>query len=133
MRSIRALAVGAGQSMGSGLSSTFTRVRTTLSQLSKSEVAEALIATWCVRVRKVGGFNIVEVVVISALMLGVKTVIQEAGRRRGSEGPKSLVMSNRYTQMGQMGTNRNSSHTDRRVRQSRRRRRSGSNYQYPLL
>ena len=136
MKSIRVIAVAAGRSMGSGLSTSFTRAKTMFAQLSKSEVAEAMIATWCMeflRVRKVGGFNVVEVIVVSALMLGVKTIIQEAGRRRGHEGSKSFVMSNRYTQMGRMAPYRDPFSADRRVRRARRDRQSGSNYQYPLL
>ena len=53
--------------------------------MKKSEVAEALIATWCIeflRVRKVGGFHVVEIIVISALMIGVKAIVVEASKRK---------------------------------------------------
>ena len=88
--------------LGSKLSSVATQAGTTFSRLKKSDVAEALIATWCVeflRVRKVGGFNVVEIVIISVLMLGVKTIIMEASRRRYSGKGRTFVMSNRTSQM----------------------------------
>ena len=73
-----------------------TKVADKLSNLKKSEVAEALIATWCIeflRVRKIGGFNVVEIVVISALMLGVKTIVVEAGKRKYHGSKREVVMS----------------------------------------
>jgi len=94
--------VKVSSNLGSKLSSVATQAGTTFSRLKKSDIAEALIATWCVeflRVRKIGGFNVVEIIVISVLMLGVKTIIMEASRRRYSGKGKSFVMSNRTTQM----------------------------------
>ncbi len=91
--------------LGSKLSVAITQVGTIFTHVKKSDVAEALIATWCIeflRVRKVGGFNIVEILVISVLMLGVKTIIMEASRRRYGDKNRTYVMSNRSTQMGSM-------------------------------
>jgi hypothetical protein len=96
-------------SIGSGLSALSTRVKSMFTHVSSSEVAEALIATWCIeflRVRRLGKFNVVEIMVISVLMLGVKTIITEAGRRRYSEQNRTIVMSNRTTQVDRMGVHR---------------------------
>ena len=94
--------------LGSGLSNVITQAGTTFSRMKKSDVAEALIATWCVeflRVRKVGGFNVVEIVIISCLMLGVKTIIIEASRRRYSGNKnRTYVMSSGPSQMDTMGS-----------------------------
>ena len=87
----------------SGLSSGTTRVRTTFSRVGTSEVTETLIATWCfeyLRLRKVGGFNAIEMVAISALMLAFRTIISEASRRKYGGKGKSIVVSDRYSQMG---------------------------------
>ena len=93
--------------------------------ISTSEVAEALIATWCVeflRARKFGGFNTIQVIAISVLMLGVKTIVQETGRRRYSDKDRAFVMSDKTTQMGTMGSYRNTANSDWRVRHGRRHR-----------
>lgn len=81
------------------------------SRMKKSEVAEALIAAWCVeylRVRKVSGFNVVEIIAISALMMGARAVVMETQRRRTDGGQNSVVMSNRTTQVGSMGERKHS-------------------------
>jgi hypothetical protein len=82
--------------MGSRLSTASTQVKTTLSHLKSSEVAEALIATWCVeflRVRRVGGFNVAQIMAISILMLVIKQIILEASRRNGN-GETRVIVSN---------------------------------------
>ncbi len=82
----------------------FTRVSKQLGRMKKSEIAEAMIATWCIeflRIRKVGGFNVVEIVVVSVLMMGVKAIIMEASRRRSNV--RSYTMSVRTTPMDSMG------------------------------
>jgi len=91
--------------------------------MKKSDVAEAMIATWCIeylRIRKVGGFNVVEIVVISALMLGVKTIVIEAGRRRYSDKGKRFVMPDENTQVEPVGNHRDSTHAHRRSRRNYR-------------
>ena len=73
--------------------------------LNKGELAEALIATWCIeflRVRKAGGFNVVEIVAISALMMGVKAVVMEASKRRYDGKTQKVVMSHRTAPMDEM-------------------------------
>ena len=98
--------VEVGAKLASRLSSGGTTVRTTFSRLKSSEVAEALIATWCIeflRMRRMGGFNVVELVVISILMIGVRTIITEASRRKSSGHQGTMVMSNRYSQMEPVG------------------------------
>lgn len=98
--------VEVGAKLASKLSNLGGTVRTTLRGLKKDEIAEALIATWCVeflRMRRLGSFNVVEIVVISVLMLGVRTIINEAARRRnGGVTKKSVVVSDRITQVGQV-------------------------------
>lgn len=114
---------GAIPTMGSKFSSSFSRARIMFSRLKKSEVAEALIATWCIeflRVRKIGGFNVVEIVVISALMLGVKTIITEASRRRYSDQGKRFVMSTDVTPMEHVGDHGSTTYTHRRPRRTKR-------------
>ena len=92
------------------------KLKRVLSNLKSSEVAEALIATWCVeylRVRRLGGFNVVEIVAISLLMLSVKAIVLEANRRRYNDKARTFVMSTGSTRMGRMGVNQYStrSHT----------------------
>ena len=109
--------------MGLKLRGLSTQVVTTCSRLKTSEVAEALIATWCVeflRVRKIGGLNVVQIVTISVLMLGVKTIITEASRRRYGGKDKSTVVSNRTTSVESMGIHGNSYVPNQRVRRTRR-------------
>ena len=70
------------------------------SRMKKSEVAEALIAAWCVeylRVRKVSGFNVVEIIAVSALMMGARAVVMEAQRRRTDGEGKTVTVSSRIT------------------------------------
>lgn len=91
-----------------------TKLKGMLSNLKSSEVAEALIATWCVeylRVRRLGGFNVVEIMAISLLMLSVKAIVTEASRRRYSDTNRTFVMSRRNPQMGGMGVYRGSART----------------------
>ena len=94
-----------------------SQVGMTFTRMKKSDVAEALIATWCVeflRVRKVGGFNVVEIVIISCLMLGVKTIIIEASRRRhGGNKNHTYVMSSGPSQMDPMGSEQHAPRTNR--------------------
>lgn len=95
----------AGKNLGSGLRSLFTQATTIFSHMKKSEIAEALIAAWCVeflRTRKVRGLNVVEVIAISTLMMGARAVIMEARRRKNGESEHSVVMSNRFTSMDRM-------------------------------
>ena len=91
-----------GLNTGSKLLTLLTRAKTTVARMKSSEVAEALIATWCIeflRMRKIGGFNVVEIIVVSALMLGVKTIITEAGRRNSGDTRRSFVMSDELSSM----------------------------------
>lgn len=98
--------VEVGAKLASKLSSLGGTVKTTFTNLRKDEIAEALIATWCVeflRMRRLGSFNVVEIIVVSVLMLGVRTIINEAARRKhGGTTQKSVVVSDRITQVGQM-------------------------------
>lgn len=85
------------------LSAAKSKAITALRGIKSNEVAEALIATWCVeylRARRIGGLNVVEIVLISALMLGVKTVVLEASRRRTNA--KAIIVSGRHSRMGTM-------------------------------
>jgi hypothetical protein len=90
------------------------------SHLKKAEVAEALIATWCIeylRVRKIGGYHVIEIVVISVLMLGVKTIVSRRSKEHGKTN--SYPMSNGYTYMEPVASNRNSFRARNRSRRSR--------------
>ena len=110
-------------STGSRLSRAVTQAGTTFTRMKKSDVAEAMIATWCIeylRIRKVGGFNVVEIVVISALMLGVKTIVIEAGRRRYSDKGKRFVMPDENTQVEPVGNHRGSANAHRQPRRNYR-------------
>ena len=92
--------VGAIAKLVSKLSSGGTLVKTTFSHLKSNEVAEALIATWCIeflRMRKFGGFNVIQLVAISLLMLGVRTIITEARRRKNGGHTRTVVVSNGYS------------------------------------
>jgi hypothetical protein len=105
-------AVKASSMLASRLGNVISQVGIRFSRLKKSEVAEALIATWCVeflRVRKVGGFNVVQIMIISFLMLGVKTVIMEASKRRHNGKSRTYVMSTRTSQMEPMEVRHNDS------------------------
>jgi hypothetical protein len=111
-----------------------SKVRKILSNLKSSEVAEALIATWCVeylRVRRLGGFNVVEIIAISVLMLSVKAIIMEANRRRYSDKARTFVMSTGTTQMDEMGVHRSPSGSYRRFRRSPDVRRRQPRYRNP--
>lgn len=99
MSRIRATFVTALAGTGSTLRTASTRVKQTFSHLKSSEVAEALIATWCVeflRVRRFGGFNVAQIMTISILMLIVKQIILEASRRNGN-GEARVVVSDWHT------------------------------------
>jgi hypothetical protein len=126
MSRIHAGAVEAASTLASRLRNLGTRASTTFAYVKKSEVAEALIATWCIeflRVRKIGGLNVVQIVTISILMLGVKTIITEASRRRHGGKDKSIIMSNRFTSMEPVGNHRDSDVSDKWIRRPRRRQR----------
>ena len=98
------------------------------SNLKSGEVAEALIATWCVeflRLRRVGGFNVAQIMVISILMLTIKAIIIEASKRKDNE--RSVVLSNRNTQMGRMDERQYTAYSHPRYgRYQARHRRPGS-------
>lgn len=109
------------QNTGSLFKGLFIRVGKSLTHMKKSEIAEAMIATWCIeflRVRRVGGFNVVEIIVVSALMMGVKAIVSEASRRRGNV--RSHTMSIRTTPMDSMGIDERPTHSHRWTRRSRR-------------
>jgi hypothetical protein len=109
MKNMHARIAGAVQSTGSMFKGLFTRAAASLAHLKKSEVAEAMIATWCVeflRVRRFGGFHVVEIVVISVLMLGVKTIVSEASKRKRNATNRSYPMQSRYTQVEPMDIGR---------------------------
>ena len=92
------------------------RLKRVLSNLKSSEVAEALVATWCIeylRVRRLGGFNVVEIMAISILMLGVKAIIMETNRRRYNDKSRTFVMSTEHTQMGKSRVNNYSANSYR--------------------
>ena len=85
------------------LSCAASKATTAVKNLKKSEVAEALIATWCIeflRVRRAGGFNVVEIIAISALMMGVKAVVTEASKRKYHDTKRAVVVSGRSAQVG---------------------------------
>lgn len=119
MKRIPAGIAEASSSSASRLRSLFTRVSNTLSHMKSSEVAEALIATWCIeflRVRKVGGFNVVQIVAISALMMGVKAIVMEASRRRYSDQNRTFVVSRRHAPMDPVARRQYPPHSDGRPR-----------------
>jgi hypothetical protein len=104
MKFIHARIAKVGVSTGLKLKSLTTQAKTTFSQLSNSDIAEAMIATWCVeflRVRRFGGFHVVEIMVISVLMVGLKYMVTEASRRR-RRGDKAYTMQTGATQMESM-------------------------------
>ena len=113
------------------------KLKRVFSNLKSSEVAEALIATWCVeylRVRRLGGFNVVEIVAISLLMLSVKAIVMEANRRRYSDKDRTFVMSTRRTQMGNVGFRRDPAYSHPRAgRPAFRQRRYGRRDPYTEL
>lgn len=78
------------------------RLSKMLTNITKNEVAEALIATWCIeflRMRKVGSFNVAEMILISTLILTLRTLITEASRRRYHDKARTYVMSRRTSQL----------------------------------
>jgi len=90
--------------------------------MKKAEVAEALIATWCIeflRIRKFGGFHVVEILVISVLMMGVKTVIFNRARRHHNAKHRSYPMQNGDTQLQRVGRYRNPARSNYRPRYPR--------------
>ncbi len=104
MKSIHARIAGVRANTGSQLKGLAIQAKTTFSRLSNSDVAEAMIATWCVeflRVRRFGGFHVVEIVVISVLMVGLKYMVTEASRRK-RRGDKSYTMQTGRAQMEQL-------------------------------
>ena len=128
MKSIHAMIAGVRANTGSQLKALATQAKTTFSRLSNSDVAEAMIATWCVeflRVRRFGGFHVVEIVVISVLMVGLKYMVTEASRRK-RRGDKSYTMQTEGAQMERMdfGDYRSGTyHGSRHFRRSRGRQR----------
>lgn len=76
------------------------------SHLKKEEVAETLLATWCVeylRVRRLGGFHVVEIIAVSILMLGIRAIVTEASKRRNNGNKRrTYVVSTGDSQMGSM-------------------------------
>jgi len=116
-----------GQSTGSKLSSLFTRASSSFAHMKKGEVAEALIATWCIeflRMRQMKSFNVIEMVTVSILMLGVKAVIADTGRRRHEGRNHTFVMSDELSPMDRMGNSkRSTSDSFRRSRGNPRHRR----------
>lgn len=101
-----AKAAEVGRSTGLKLSNMFTRATTTFAPMNKNEVAEVLIATWCVeflRMRRLGSFNVIEIVVVSALMLGVKVVSSQTGRGRHEGSNRTFIMSDELAPMEFMG------------------------------
>lgn len=114
------------------------KLKEVFSNLKSSEVAEALLATWCVeylRVRRLGGFNVVEITAISLLMLSVKAIITEASRRRYNDKSRTFVMSSRTTPVGEVVSYRNATYSHSKYgRDGERRshfRQSGPRYQHP--
>lgn len=52
-----------------------------LSHIKANEVAESLIASWCIeylRARRIGGTNVYQILAISVLMLIVKIIVEES-------------------------------------------------------
>lgn len=81
------------------------QVKSIFVHLSQSEILETLIATWCVeylRVRRISGFNTLQVFGLSLLMLGVKAVIIHAGRNNEPKH-REVVVSDWSPQVGRMG------------------------------
>lgn len=75
-----------------------------LSHLKSSEVAEALVAAWCMeylKARRLGGFNIYQIMTISVLMLIVKSIIEH--KKDANEDENSVIVSDRITPMDPMG------------------------------
>jgi len=113
------------------------RIRDALTKLRfnpkwiNNEITEALVAAWCIeflRLRRVGGFRPVEVITISLLMVVVRHLIQQAGKRGRSAEHGEIVLSDRTTQMGFMGYRRGAHGARRGARWTRRR--SSSEYPY---
>lgn len=126
MRFIHARIARVAASTESSFKDLFIRAKTTFTHLKSSDLAEAMIATWCIeflRVRRFGGFHVVEIIVISVLMVGLKYMVTEASRRR-RRGHKSYEMQTGFAQMERMdfGEYRSGSyHGSRRFGRSRQR------------
>lgn len=91
-----------------------TKAKRAVSRLKTSEVADALVATWCVeylRARRLGGFNVVEMMAISLLMLSIKAIVLEANRRHHNGKNRTVVVSSWDTQVGEMGLSPDSTRT----------------------
>ena len=104
------------------LSNVFTKIKAAFTYLKRSDIAEALIATWALeflRVRRLGGFHIVEIIIISTLMLGVKAIVTEAGRRRHNVRNRSYDMPDGYPFMEPMEIGKYTARTSNRSRRSR--------------
>jgi hypothetical protein len=113
---MRVIAANLAASTGSKLSSVSSQVKTTWSRLSKAEVAEALIATWCIeflRVRRIGGFNVVQIISVSLLMLIIKQIVFEASRRN-AHGKQSMEVSRWSTPLEPVGSYQRRTISDRR-------------------
>lgn len=71
-------------------------VTTQLKRLGNAEVAETVLTTFAIeflRVRKVGGFRPIETITISLLMVVVRVIIAEAGKRGEQNGHGKVVVS----------------------------------------
>lgn len=74
--------------------------------------------------RRLGSFNVVEIIVVSALMLGIKVINADSGRRRHEGSNKTFVMSDELAPMEFVGKDyRSASGSSRRARGNNRYRR----------
>lgn len=111
----------AGQGLGLRLANAFTVVKTAAIKVNKSELAEVIIATWCVeflRTRRLTGLPVAAIVGISALTVMIKLVA--VGTSRGRDGDETFVVSDWHASMG-TPFDRDARDPHRRVRNHRRR------------
>jgi hypothetical protein len=91
-----------------------TQIKDALKGLANSETAEVLVTTWAIeflRLRRYGKFNFGHMVGISVLMLIIRLIIEEAGRRSNGNH-REVVLHGRRSQMESMGNRRNSTRHD---------------------
>lgn len=91
----------------SALKTKISTIGLSLKRLGKAEVAEALLTTWAIeflRLRKIGAIRPAEVIVVSLLSVIIKTILNEASRRKKDD--RRIVVSSWASQMEPMGYQR---------------------------
>ena len=104
---------------------------TQIKRVFDSDLAEMLVTTWAIeflRLRRHGQFHFTHMILISLLMVIVRALIHEAGRRSDNGPHREIVLRSRRSQMESLGDRRSATGYDRWFKHRGRKRRPG---EYP--